>query len=202
MEYFTNNLASFISNQVHQLTWESTIDIAINIAHGLVYLHKHRLLHGNLHPHNILLNDVHSVKLSDYFGYLPPTEGGNPKFLLWSAPEDILSTASDVYQLGLLLTFLGSGEDPLKPLASQPWKASLQIEEIRRGELQHRFRSSCPVWYQKLALACLVSNPIERPSATYVMAQLQKNRSRGLLLLNIGKCILDPNYHRRFCHGS
>jgi serine/threonine protein kinase len=49
------------------LNWHRRLQIIKGIAEGLVYMHKHSLLmHGDLKPNNILLDDDMNPKISDF----------------------------------------------------------------------------------------------------------------------------------------
>ena len=53
----------------HKLGWETLYNIAIGIARGLEYLHRGcntRILHLDIKPHNILLNQDFCPKISDF----------------------------------------------------------------------------------------------------------------------------------------
>ncbi|MBA0840860.1 hypothetical protein Goarm_003403 [Gossypium armourianum] len=59
----------FQKNGDRQLTWEMLYKIAVGIARGLEYLHrgcKTRILHFDIKPHNILLDDDFCPKISDF----------------------------------------------------------------------------------------------------------------------------------------
>jgi serine/threonine protein kinase len=52
-----------------ELAWETLYKIAVGIAHGLEYLHKGcntRILHFDIKPHNILLDENFLPKVSDF----------------------------------------------------------------------------------------------------------------------------------------
>ena len=57
------------SRTYHKLGWETLYNIAIGIARGLEYLHRGcntRILHLDIKPHNILLNQDFCPKISDF----------------------------------------------------------------------------------------------------------------------------------------
>lgn len=72
-EFMTNgSLEKFIYNEkqtIPSLIWEKLLEIAIGIGWGLEYLHRYcniGILHFDVKPHNILLDeDLHS-KISDF----------------------------------------------------------------------------------------------------------------------------------------
>ncbi|XP_052480292.1 PR5-like receptor kinase [Gossypium raimondii] len=56
-------------NQSRQLEWVTLYDIALGIARGLEYLHQGcntRILHFDIKPHNILLDENFCPKISDF----------------------------------------------------------------------------------------------------------------------------------------
>ncbi|XP_030970396.1 PR5-like receptor kinase [Quercus lobata] len=59
----------FSTNVDHQLAWETSYKIAVGIARGLEYLHRGcntRILHFDIKPHNILLDENFCPKISDF----------------------------------------------------------------------------------------------------------------------------------------
>ena len=57
------------SNSNHHLGWETLYKISIGIARGLEYLHRGcntRILHFDIKPHNILLDENFCPKISDF----------------------------------------------------------------------------------------------------------------------------------------
>jgi hypothetical protein len=74
-EFMPNgSLEKFIYNKspskaAQQLEWETLYNIAIGIARGLEYLHRGcstRILHFDIKPHNILLDENFNPKISDF----------------------------------------------------------------------------------------------------------------------------------------
>ncbi|KAL7260458.1 hypothetical protein ACSBR1_006175 [Camellia fascicularis] len=70
---FLNELKEFINDEntstKQQLEWETLYQIAIGIARGLEYLHRGcntRILHFDIKPHNILLDEDFCPKISDF----------------------------------------------------------------------------------------------------------------------------------------
>ncbi|XP_048318202.2 LEAF RUST 10 DISEASE-RESISTANCE LOCUS RECEPTOR-LIKE PROTEIN KINASE-like 2.4 [Ziziphus jujuba] len=63
------SLEKFIFNNNHSLGWDTVFQISLGIARGLEYLHrgcKTRILHFDIKPHNILLDEHSSPKISDF----------------------------------------------------------------------------------------------------------------------------------------
>jgi len=54
-------------NSTTKLDWKARFDICRRIAKGLKYLHEEkRIVHGNIKPSNILLDNSLTAKLSDF----------------------------------------------------------------------------------------------------------------------------------------
>ncbi|XP_028805427.1 LEAF RUST 10 DISEASE-RESISTANCE LOCUS RECEPTOR-LIKE PROTEIN KINASE-like 2.1 isoform X2 [Neltuma alba] len=129
-EFMCNgSLDKFIHNNADKnslcLTWENLYQIAIGIARGLEYLHRGcntRILHFDIKPHNILLDENFCPKISDFglaklcpkkesiisiseargtIGYLAPE--------VWNRNIGGVSYKSDVYSYGMMLLDMVGG---------------------------------------------------------------------------------------------
>ncbi|BFG24358.1 hypothetical protein CerSpe_106320 [Prunus speciosa] len=66
---FNGNLTARLSDKANVLTWEGRLQIAIDAAQGLQYLHHSctpPIIHGDVKSANILLNETFQAKISDY----------------------------------------------------------------------------------------------------------------------------------------
>ncbi|XP_028793020.1 LEAF RUST 10 DISEASE-RESISTANCE LOCUS RECEPTOR-LIKE PROTEIN KINASE-like 2.1 [Neltuma alba] len=131
-EFMSNgSLEKFISKKkpddqtVPSLSWETLNEIAKGIARGLDYLHKGcntRILHFDIKPHNILLDEKYHPKISDFglaklntkeesiisisnargtIGYVAPE--------VWNKSIGGVSHKSDVYSYGMMLLEMVGG---------------------------------------------------------------------------------------------
>ncbi|KAF0917864.1 hypothetical protein E2562_021519 [Oryza meyeriana var. granulata] len=119
---FSNNSKAELS-----LTWEKLFNIAVSIARGLEYLHRGcntRIVHFDIKPHNILLDQNFCPKISDFgmaklcankesiisiagargtIGYIAPE--------VYSKQFGAISSKSDVYSYGMMvLEMVGARE--------------------------------------------------------------------------------------------
>lgn len=104
------------------LEWQERFEIALGTARGLAYLHngcEHKIIHCDVKPENILLNDNMHVKISD-FGLsklLSPEQSGLFTTMRgtrgYLAPEWLTNAAisdkTDVYSYGMVLLELIQG---------------------------------------------------------------------------------------------
>jgi serine/threonine protein kinase len=70
-EFMSNGtLASFLFNdEIQKPSWKLRLELAIGIARGLVYLHEEcitRIIHCDIKPQNILLDDYFNARISDF----------------------------------------------------------------------------------------------------------------------------------------
>ncbi|KAL4593759.1 hypothetical protein ACB092_M014300 [Castanea dentata] len=135
LEYMNRgSLGSTLFGNGPVLEWQERLEIAVGTARGLAYLHsecEHRIIHCDVKPENILLNDNLQVKISD-FGLsklLNPEQSfqfttmrGTRGYL---APEWIMSSSisdkADVYSYGLVLLEIVRGR---KNCSIQTWSHS------------------------------------------------------------------------------
>ena len=64
---FNGSLSSFLFGVVRP-SWQQRMQIAAGVARGLMYLHKEcstQIIHCDIKPQNILLNDFFTAKISD-----------------------------------------------------------------------------------------------------------------------------------------
>ncbi|GER86935.1 hypothetical protein KDW_10970 [Dictyobacter vulcani] len=97
----------------------------LQIATALDYIHRQGIIHGNLKPANCLLYPDGHLVLTDFASMsMRPTSSGSDQAgeyvttPLYMSPEmvqgELLTSSSDIYQLGILLFQLLSGHVPFK----------------------------------------------------------------------------------------
>ena len=133
-----------------QLTIPQTVDLFLRICRAVTYLHQNLVVHRDLKPSNVLVAEGGEPKLVD-FGIakslgqdeLDPTvtdDWGPPKTLLFSSPEQIrgrpITTASDVYSMGVLLSVVLTGETPYGSPRGDFWSR----DELERAICQEPAR--------------------------------------------------------------
>ena len=113
------------SSSNHHLGWETLYKIAIGIARGLEYLHRGcntRILHFDIKPHNILLDENFCPKISDFgLAKICPREQSTISMVGargttgYIAPEVFcrsfggISHKSDVYNYGMMVLEMVGG---------------------------------------------------------------------------------------------
>jgi serine/threonine-protein kinase len=79
---------------------KDALRIITQIASGLSYAHKNKVIHGNLRPSNILFDRNNNVKLTDF---ALPEHYFRKRGNWYTAPERTKSRASDIYAAGVIL---------------------------------------------------------------------------------------------------
>jgi serine/threonine protein kinase len=115
-EFLPYSLEKFISSPDTKtlfLSWNKLQDIAISIAKGIDYLHQgcdQRILHFDIKPHNVLLDENFNPKISDFgLTKLCSKDQSAVSMTAYIAPEVFsrnfgnVSYKSDVYTFGILL---------------------------------------------------------------------------------------------------
>ncbi|KAJ4726477.1 Receptor-like kinase [Melia azedarach] len=180
----------FQQNQARSLTWETRKKIIVQIAKGLEYLHDHcnpNIIHFDIKPQNILLDEDFNVKISD-FGlarlidhdqtHVSTMPKGTPGYM---APELIrgrnITAKIDIYSFGVVILEIICGRknsnswhgdyliDTVKIKAQEDQLSDLvdeQSEDIQRNN-EHAVKMI------QIAILCLQKNLYRRPSASILV---------------------------------
>jgi eukaryotic-like serine/threonine-protein kinase len=142
------------------------------ICAGLAHAHERGVIHRDIKPHNILLDENGHVKVTD-FGIaraLDTTQATRTgSFLgtaLYSSPEQLqgqkVTPKSDVYSLGATLYQAAAGEPPF--VGQTP--IAIASQHVSQDPAPLRSRSAdVSVGLEALILKCLAKNPDDRPTA-------------------------------------
>jgi len=178
------------------LDWETRHNIAVGTAKGLAYLHEDcdvKILHCDIKPENVLLDDHFEAKVSDFgLAKLMSREQSNVFTTLrgtrgYLAPEWILnypiSEKSDVYSFGMVLLEIIGGRKNYDPdqssekshFPSYAFKMMEQgkLEELLDSSLKYRPYDESVQNAIKVALWCIQEDTSIRPSMTKVVQMLE-----------------------------
>ncbi len=156
-----------------KLTTNQRLNVFTQVLEAVAYAHSHLILHLDLKPGNILVNKSGHVKLLD-FGIatsitFPQEEGsgflGTPKI---AAPEQfasqLLTVATDVYQLGMLMHKLLTGNFPeTETLVEQDDKISR--EALQKSAENRRISGELNFELAAILKKCLEVVPANRYSS-------------------------------------
>lgn len=127
-----------------RLTVDERLRLFASVCDAVQYAHAHLVVHRDIKPTNLLVNAEGAPKLLDFgiaklldppgAGPLDATRSEQRLFTpLRAAPEQIrgeaVSTATDVYALGLLLFELLTGSLPVRPRSLHAWEVQRAVCE-------------------------------------------------------------------------
>jgi len=126
-EYLDRDLKQYMDECGSQLSMNNVKIFLFQLLRGLAYCHQRRVLHRDLKPQNLLINDKGELKLAD-FGLaraksVPTKTYSNEVVTLWYRPPDVLlgsteySTQIDMWGVGCIFFEMVSGR-PLFPGAT------------------------------------------------------------------------------------
>ncbi|KAL5761279.1 hypothetical protein ACOSQ2_020117 [Xanthoceras sorbifolium] len=196
-----SSLEKFIyqkSPNYKQLKWEKLYQIALGIARGLEYLHRGcntRILHFDIKPHNILLDEDFCPKISD-FGLakiFPGKESiismtGARGTIGYIAPEVCcrqfgeVSHKSDVYSYGMMVLEMAGGRKNLdvgvgrtSEIYFPHWiHERLEVdEELGLLGIENEEDKECARKMIIVSLWCIQTNPSSRPAMNRVVEMLE-----------------------------
>ncbi|XWS75269.1 hypothetical protein CRYUN_Cryun01aG0071600 [Craigia yunnanensis] len=200
-EYLPNeSLAKFIfaaQGENRFLCWEKLQDIALGIAKGIEYLHQgceQRILHFDIKPHNILLDQNFNPKISDFgLAKLCSKEQSAVSMTAargtmgYIAPEVLsrnfgnVSYKSDVYSFGMLLLEMVGGRkniDVKVANISQVYFPEWVYNRLDKGEeigisIEDEEHDKIAKKLTIVGLWCIQWYPVDRPSMKAVVQMLE-----------------------------
>src|SRR5215207_4378582 len=180
MEYIPGGDLKGLINSRGRLSGAELARLGEEVCAGLAHAHKRSVIHRDIKPHNILLDENGHVKVTD-FGIaraLDTTQATRTgSFLgtaLYSSPEQLqgqkVTPKSDVYSLGATLYQAATGEPPFAgstpiEVASQHVSSTPTPPRERGADVSEDLES--------LILACLAKQADDRPTAEEARTRLE-----------------------------
>ncbi|MFC2164301.1 protein kinase [Acidobacteriota bacterium] len=165
------------------LSWQQIVSLLIQVCRALSYVHSRKLIHYDIKPGNVLVDNEGHVKVLD-FGLaavksIGPGEwrGGTPAYMApeQADPEALVDHRSDLYSLGIMAYQLFSRQLPFR---------SRSVSELFR---MHRFQSLgfdesewkvIPPWMRSVIVRLCAKHPADRyPTANAVIKDINHQGS-------------------------
>ncbi|RQP01151.1 hypothetical protein POPTR_016G012150v4 [Populus trichocarpa] len=187
--------ALFEPNSSTKLDWKARFDICLGIAKGLKYLHEEKrfkIVHGNIKPSNIMLDNSLTAKLSD-FGLATLCDEEDPFMAIkakgsrvYMAPEYSMGKAitvkADVYSFGVVLLEIVSGKVSADYTPNQEAEFLLdkagvlydkgRILDLVDKKLASSYDRKQALTVLLLAMKCVNLSPTLRPKMSEVVSVL------------------------------
>lgn len=167
MELIEGEPLNSLLKKVRRLTPEKTLQIAQQICDGVGAIHEKNLIHRDLKPGNVMIDEKGNVRITDFGLAFSQVEEAQPKDRsrtpAYASPEQTdgeeITEQSDLYSLGLVLhelytgqqVFKGGSETELREARKKPIP---DPSDVASGILPH---------VDKIIARCLKQNPDERP---------------------------------------
>ncbi|KAK1320865.1 Serine/threonine-protein kinase HT1 [Acorus calamus] len=171
-------LKSFlIKNRRKKLAFRVVVQVALDLARGLSYLHSKKIVHRDVKTENMLLDKTRTVKIAD-FG-VARVEASNPNDMTgetgtlgYMAPEVLngnpYNRKCDVYSFGICLWEIYCCDMPYPDLSF-----SEVTSAVVRQNLRPEIPRCCPSSLANVMKRCWDANPDKRPEMDEVVAMLE-----------------------------
>lgn len=184
-----------LRHSIRQTSFDNSIDILLQITEALVAAHERGIVHQDLKPENIMLDNNGNVKVLDFgLAQFEETTSDKPTLLSgtpgYMAPEransEASGSASDLWSLGIIALELFSGKSPFDETLTR----DQLIETNRLAEV--KLPSSLSNNQRKILQKLLVKDPNQRVSARHLLDLLTqlKNRKKRRLITAIAATAL------------
>jgi len=186
MEYIEGKDLARIVAEKGRFRVEEALSVARQICAALKEAHASGVVHRDLKPHNIMLDETGSAHVMDFgiatsadVGGMTRTGAliGTPEYM---SPEQAegrrVDHRCDIYSLGITLYEMLSGDAPFK--GDTTWEVIRKQVEQRPQSIR-KLRRDVPEWLDTLILKCLEKDPALRyQSVGEILNDLDRQKAR------------------------
>ncbi|KAF8389854.1 hypothetical protein HHK36_024371 [Tetracentron sinense] len=193
VEYLPGGLKSYlIKNHRRKLAFGIVVQLALDLARGLSYLHSKKIVHRDVKTENMLLDKTRTLKIAD-FG-VARVEASNPNEMTgetgtlgYMAPEVLngnpYNRKCDVYSFGICLWEIYCCDMPYPDLSFSEVTSAVVCQNLRP-----EIPRCCPSSLANVMKRCWDANPDKRPEMKEVVSLLQAiDTSKGGGMIPLGQ---------------
>ncbi|MEM8844250.1 MAG: HEAT repeat domain-containing protein [Pseudomonadota bacterium] len=184
MEYFESHTLSAELKTRKPLSNERAVQIASDICSGMESAHSAKVIHRDLKPNNVMINEEDELKIVD-FGIAAASQSSDTKLTktgllvgtpTYMSPEQVLGKEiddkTDIYSLGTILYEMLTGRPPYSGKDSM----SIMYQHVQ-GEAKPPIEKNekVPVELSELTMRCMKVKPEERIQS---MSELNESLSK------------------------
>ena len=223
MELMNESLTHFVESSTSDIPYHIQVNISHDIALAVAHLHRNGVLHRDLSSNNILLNQEHKAKVTD-FG-MSKIADSNPSMtrskvtqcpgtLVYMPPEALrpqprYSDKIDTFSIGVLLVQIVTRNFPAPTAASitreDPFSPTgesyIPVSEVERRKADI---DKIPVYhgFHKIACDCLKDKSQDRPSAAQLCQSLGELKSSSASKESVKVSLFEVIHLKISIHGS
>lgn len=177
MEYVEGRTLKDVINAHGPLPVNLAIDYGIQLCYGMAQAHDHDIVHKDIKPHNVMVDDNHNVKITD-FGIAQAMNNltiTHNKGILGSAhyfsPEqargDMVDFETDIYSLGIVMYEMLTGHVPFT--GENPVTVALKHMQDKPQSIVKQ-RADVPMELERIIFKALEKKPAYRFKSMQEMA--------------------------------
>lgn len=192
MEYVKGETLKDKIKREGPLPINTALQIAEEIASALENAHANNLVHCDIKPHNILINEAGHVKVADFgiaratssstITYTGSVVGSVHYFSPEQAKGHTISPKSDIYSLGIVMYEMVTGQVPFNGETA----VSIAIKHLQEAPIPpHELREDLPPLVEAIILKCMDKNPDNRFSSTELIKEIERAKVKPFDNVNI-----------------
>lgn len=194
MEFFHSRDLKAIIRAKKTFQTEEIIPIMTQTCRGLWAAHRRGIVHRDIKPQNILINDEGIVKIVD-FGIATVIESAmesNTEFVVgtpdYMSPEQAkgepTDPRSDIYSLGTILYEMSTGKPPF----ANPDSFQILVDQVEKPPIPPiEINPDVPIWLNDLILKCMNKDPDDRIDSVQMIERQLATCGIAELMLSAGE---------------
>lgn len=169
MEYINGRTLSDLIKEKGRLNSKAVVNITKQIANALECAHKHHIIHRDIKPHNIIIDNELNVKVTDFgiaristsstIAYTSSVLGTVHYISPEQAKGKFIDEKSDLYSLGVVMYEMVTGKVPFDTDNA----VGIALQHINEPLVHpNKLVPTLEDWLNDVIVKCMAKNPIDR----------------------------------------